>query len=557
MVPAMSAQPASTRGFRRSLSFRLGVGLCLGAGVILIAAGVFNLRFQRSHLTEVARIDGEKTADVIRSATREAMLRDQPAEARRIIETIAAQPEIEQIRVFDKQGRIRISTKPDEVGTLVDTDAEQCFACHERDEPLDRLDRTDRVRIFQKAGGERTLAVIAPIHNEPACSGAACHAHPASQRVLGVLDVQLSLASVDEALDVSERQLVAADAIVIVAVLIMSWLLTWRLVLRPVSRLTCAASRVAEGDLSIRIPVTSTDEIGEMSAAWNSMVEELRRARIQLEDWGHSLERRVEDKTAALEKAHQQMVLVEKMTSLGKLSAVVAHEINNPLTGIATYARLLRRKLAGGAEAPASSDAATARALKLIEEESRRCGNIVRNLLLFSRTPGARFSMENLQPVLERCHMLLRHQADLQSIDLKLDSPADLPPFTFDPSQIQQMIVVLAMNALEATPSGGTVEISALADEGGESMVLRVSDTGRGIPEEHMGRIFEPFFTTKEQGSGVGLGLSVVYGIVTRHHGKIDVQSRLGSGTVFTVTLPRSQPMGTPGRELELEEVTS
>jgi two-component system NtrC family sensor kinase len=533
---------------RRHLTFRLGVGLCLGTAAILIGAALWNLRTQRAHLQRVVGVGGERAAEVIRSSTRQAMLRNDPDMVVRIIETIAAQEAVERVRIFDKQGRITKSTERTEVGTLVDTDAEQCFACHQRDEPLVSLHQEDRTRIFRGPEGVRILGVIAPIRNEPECSGAPCHAHPASRKVLGVLDVQLSLRSVDQALAASERQLLTGVIVTAVAVLALAWLLTWRMVLRPVRRLTRAAGKVSSGDLSVRIPVTSSDEIGEMTVAWNNMVVELSRARDELEGWGRNLERRVEVKTRELERAHQQMVLVEKMASLGKLAAVVAHEINNPLTGIGTYAKLLRRRITPEGKAPPPSlDGETERVLRMIEEEAGRCGGIVRNLLLFSRTPGARFSREEVPPILERCVMLVRHQAELEEVELRLDIEPDIPRAVIDPAQIQQMVLALVMNALEATPTGGTVKISVRSVAEEDQIEIEVEDTGRGIPQENLNRIFEPFFSTKEEGAGVGLGLAVVYGIVNRHHGKIDVHTSRGEGTRFTIRLPLQQPEETRG----------
>jgi two-component system NtrC family sensor kinase len=314
------------------------------------------------------------------------------------------------------------------------------------------------------------------------------------------------------------------------------------MVLRPVRRLTHAASEVAGGDLSTRVPVTSSDEIGELSARWNTMVGELDRAQSELEDWGHKLEKRVDEKTEELERAHQRMLLVEKMASLGKLAAVVAHEINNPLTGISTYARLLGKKLSAQKPRQPETNGETQKVLKLIDEEAARCGNIVRNLLLFSRTPGARFSEEELGPLLERCVMLVKHRAELEEIELRMNVADNVPRVQCDASQIQQMILALVMNALEATPSGGFVALSTYRGEDDTSAVIKVEDSGRGIPPDNLDKIFEPFFSTKEEVTQVGLGLSVVYGIVNRHHGSIDVKSTPGSGTTFTVELPINQP---------------
>jgi two-component system NtrC family sensor kinase len=218
------------------------------------------------------------------------------------------------------------------------------------------------------------------------------------------------------------------------------------------------------------------------------------------------------------------------MVSLGKLAATVAHEINNPLAGISTYARLLRKGL--------SPDAKGQRALTMMEEEARRCGRIVRNLLLFSRDQGANLEEINLGELVDRDVMLVQHGADLGAVEIRIEIEEGLPPLYADRGQIQQLLLVLFMNAIEAMPDGGL--LSLRAERGGEDeVVLTVSDTGCGIPPEQQSQVFEPFFTTKEEGKGVGLGLAVAYGIVERHGGRIQLDSVPGQGTTFTVYLPR------------------
>jgi two-component system NtrC family sensor kinase len=369
--------------------------------------------------------------------------------------------------------------------------------------------------------------------------------HPASQRVLGILDVQLSMAAVDAALAASEREMTAGLVATVIAVLVLAFALLWAMVLRPVKRLRLAMERAGEGDLSARVPVRSRDEMGGLALSWNEMTEDLLLARQELEGLNRTLEQRVEEKTRELEHTHRQMVVVEKMASLGKLAAVVAHEINNPLAGIKTYARLLRRQFAAGTAAATPEQAAeTDRVLQMVDSEAGRCGDIVRNLLAFSRQAGARFAEEDLSAVLERCRMLLKHQAEMNGVTLEVRPAEGLPKVVCDAGQVQQVVLALAMNALEATPSEGRVTVEAVPD--GDGVRLVVADTGWGIPKEHLERIFEPFFTTKESGKGVGLGLAVVYGIVQRHGGTIDVSSEPGRGTTFTVRLPARPPEAPP-----------
>jgi two-component system NtrC family sensor kinase len=270
------------------------------------------------------------------------------------------------------------------------------------------------------------------------------------------------------------------------------------------------------------------------------MSRDLRRAHDELTEWSTRLEERLQEKTAELGSTQRQVAHMDKMASLGRLAATVAHELNNPLAGILTYARLVQRTLHEGGEGiPQRGE--LERCLGLIQKEATRSGAIVRNLLTFARRSGVSLTETPLNPVLERSALLVSHHAQMAGVRLELDLLEGDDALVCDPDQLEQALVALLVNAIEATSPGGMLRLAAAPAQ--ESVLLTVSDTGSGIPEAVLPHIFEPFFTSKEDGAG-GLGLSVVYGIVQRHGGTIEIDSTPGKGTTFRIALPRRPPAG-------------
>jgi len=223
------------------------------------------------------------------------------------------------------------------------------------------------------------------------------------------------------------------------------------------------------------------------------------------------------------------------------MAAVVAHEVNNPLSGILTYAKLLRRWVGTG-QAEHEKRKEALECLELIATESRRCGDLIKNLLTLSRTAPMNVQSVDLNAVIDRCLLLVRHQLDLVGIELQLNLATDLPFVPCDPAQIEQVFIALIMNAIDAMPRGGTLllEDRLTSADGEPEVEIRVRDDGAGIAPDVLPHVFEPFMTTKE--SGTGLGLAIARGIMERHKGRIEVQSELGRGTTFTVTLPCQSP---------------
>jgi two-component system, NtrC family, sensor kinase len=521
----------------RTLSAKLNV-LLLGAMVVIFALlGYLNVRLNRQHLEQNTLLAAERISDVIKHATTDYMLRNDREGLYRSIQTMAAEPGIEKIRIFDQEGRITYTTNFGEQNHVVDKTGEACYACHAQSQPLAKLNRPDRFRIYRNAAGARILGVITPIENSPACSNAACHAHPAEQQILGVLDTNLSLAKADVQLAESSRRMILYTGCALLLIAVLSWFCVWQVVGRPVKALTRGTEHLSAGDLGYQIEVHSDDEIGELALSFNSMSRQLQAERNENVAWTRTLEQRVEQKTRELKRAHEHALHTEKMASIGKMAAVLAHEINNPLSGILTYAKLLRKWM------DQQSDGKDRRrdiceSLDLIASESRRCGDLVKNLLTFSRTTPMNLQATNLNQVIERSLRLIQHQLDLAGIHVQPELERELPPVQCDGAQIEQVLLVLMMNALDAMPQGGNLWVTTklIAEE--NVVRITVRDDGAGISPEILPKIFEPFLTTKEAGRGVGLGLAISRSILERHNGNIEVQSEVGRGTTFTVTLP-------------------
>jgi two-component system NtrC family sensor kinase len=529
---------------RRSLRHRtsvLGLKLtaCLMGALILVFAGFGSwvVRFHRRTLEDMVLASADRTSDIIKRSTRYSMMKNHRDEVYHIIRTIGAEPGMNKIRIFNEEGKISFSTDDREVNTLVDKRAEACYGCHGQEQPLERLTRPDRVRIYTEATGERILGLINPIENEPSCSAAACHAHPPEKQILGVLDVTMSLARVDEVIQDGQRRMVAGllFALLVVSLVVSGFI--WVMVHRPIEHLLTGIERVAAGDLSSKITLSRRDEMGMLAASFNEMTEKLNTAYEEITRWAHVLEDRVEEKTRQLQRAHEQMLQVERMASMGKLAAIVAHEINNPLAGILTSARLLLKQL-DHETLPEN----VRRSLELIARESARCGELVKNLLQFARSTKVTFRPHRLNDLIEQSLQLVEHKIDLMGVTTRRDLDPSLGTIVCDAQQITQALVALLINSCEAMrPGEGLLEVVSRRVENPPGAEILIRDNGIGMDAETQRRIFEPFFTTKETGS-LGLGLAVVLTIITHHGGQIAVESAPGQGTTFILRLPERPP---------------
>ncbi len=287
--------------------------------------------------------------------------------------------------------------------------------------------------------------------------------------------------------------------------------LVWsRKMTRPIRKLSDATRVVAKGDFNVQVEVKSRDEIGLLADSFNQMAGELK------------------TREAALQSAQAALIQSEKMSAFGQLSAGIAHEVKNPLAGILGYAQLALRKV--------EKESPIARQLEVIEKETKRCKAIIENLMKFARQEKAEFTPTDINQVVEDAVAIVDHQLTINKVKIEKRPAADLPPIHGNDNQLQQVLMNLMINALQAMPGGGLVTLSTAQVE--NQVEIRVSDTGPGIPHEIQQKIFEPFFTTKAVGQGTGLGLSVSYGIVKDHGGQIRLESEVGKGTTFILAFP-------------------
>jgi two-component system, NtrC family, sensor kinase len=535
---ARAILPSSLGAIGFELPWAQRLSTKLYALVAAVAVGTISAFFiaeiavQRHLLDQVVQ-ESDLLSHTVGNALHRAMLQDRRPDAYVIMQDIARQPGLERIRMLDGDGRVTFSTVPGEVGAQIDRKAEGCSACHADGAPLRHVDLRERSRVFD-AGDHRVLAIVTPLYNEDSCATAGCHAHPPDRKVLGVIDLSVSLARLDAQTRGFRWRSIAAATAAAGLLALFVWLFTRHFLMRPVAALVQATRRVARDQLELEIPVTWSGELGILAASFNEMTRSLRAARRDLDALMASLEHQVQERTAALRAAQDQLVRTEKLTSLGKLSASIAHEINNPLAGILTFAKLIVRTLDQGAPDEATRKTLV-KNLLLVQRETERCSAIVRNLLDFARERPITLKDVDLNAVVDEALQLLSNQIHILNVTLDRRL-GEVPPILGDFGQLRQAAVNVIMNGCEAMGRGGQLVVETAVVEGDRWVEMAFTDTGPGIPPDHLSKIFDPFFTTKERGTG--LGLSVVYGIVERHGGRIELQSEAGKGTRVAIRLP-------------------
>ncbi len=482
-----------------------------------------NCRLYTSHFQKIIVGNAVKISNIIKRATYHSMLTNRREDLTNDIINIVQEEGIEGIRIYNKKGRVSFSDNLTELDHVVDKKAEQCYVCHAEEPAMGILaTNKERIRIWESPQGYRLLGLINPIENEPECSNADCHAHSPDIKLLGLLDVKLSLEKVDQGIAETRKRMVINSIIFALMTALLKGASIFKMIHQPIKKLLRGTEEVASLNLNYKVNINSRDELGVLADSFNNMTGELKSSSVKLR------------------KTQASLILSEKMASLGKLSAMVAHEINNPLSGILSYAKLSLKYLRKG-KVNAEVLEVVSENLRIIGNEAKMCGEIVKNLLLFSKKTPELFKSESLNRIINTSINVIKHSAEMNNLELakKLDQGDD--SIQCEPGVLQQVLIALIVNAIEALSQNGKITISTDYHTYKNRVQVIIEDNGKGIPKDILPHIFEPFFSTKESEKSTGLGLSVVYGIIKQHGGTIEVSSKENEGAKFTITLPRTQ----------------
>lgn len=473
-------------------------------------------------------------AKLIKETTKFGMLTFNKENIQHSIDSIATLEDVKKIRMFNKRGVIAYSSEKREIGIKVNKDTKICQTCHlPSKKNIVTLELKEQWFIYNDLEKNRYLRFIEPIYNEPSCYVSACHAHSKEQKVLGLLEMDLTLSTVDRIIWSRTWKTISFGVLFFCLLSLALLFILWRLVSRPVSVLAASMKKVAEGDLDHPVYTYSNDEIALLARNFNEMIRELKRSRDTMNKWTQKLEEEVAKKTEEIQKTQSHLVQTEKLASLGRMAAGVAHELNNPLTGITTFAHLMLQRIPDENKDDKED-------LAVIVEQAERCAKIIKGLLTFSRATQTEKGIINLVEVLVKTIDIVKSNEKFYNV--QFDYPKSAPPLLVegDPSQFQQVFLNMLINAADAMNEKGTLKIRTHSIKENETLWGEIifTDTGTGISRKNIDKLFDPFFTTKPVGKGTGLGLAVSHGIIKHHGGRILVKSQVGVGTSFFIRVP-------------------
>ncbi|MFA5417678.1 MAG: ATP-binding protein [Bacteroidales bacterium] len=518
-------------------------------GSILVLYVLFNIIFRSVYvdfINTTIRQNGDNVSSIVEGSLYYSMLENDKAMLQRTLYIISTMSGIDEVNMYNDNDSLAftsISAEKEGHGNP------NCGACHtdfgtmfpSKEKSYRIVGEMPDCGISQTENNSRYLLIRKPILNEKSCYTAACHAHAREDEVLGSLIIKLPLNEIDAFENKSSTDFLLLVSLITALLMTFLIVFTWKKIKNPLYSIIQASEAVSKGDTSIRLEIKPDllDDLSKVSMAFNNMLDNIDSAATELQNWSQQLEYKVQRKTEELSEAQNELIHVERIASLGKLSSSVAHEINNPLSGILVYTKLIYKQL-NNSDFSHQKKESILKHLKLIETETKRCGDIVKGLLDFSRKDQDDFEMASLHPLLEATYALMTHSIKIADISFLTDFRAKSDQIFCSPNQIKQACVAILVNASEAIEEHGEIVIRTTnPDE--DTIRLDISDNGLGIAPEDMSHIFEPFFSTKRDASGIGLGLAIVHGIIENHKGKITVDSEIGKGTTISIIFPLSR----------------
>ncbi|MEZ5071050.1 MAG: ATP-binding protein [Bacteroidales bacterium] len=533
--------------FRSSIYGRV---VFIMAGSLVMVFVLFNLVFRSVYMDFYNRTisqNGNNISSIVEGSLYYSMLENDKAMLQRTMDIISTMSGIDEVNLYNDRNEAAYSSirRGEESHSNPD-----CISCHPGMASLfSSAERSYMVvgdipecGIHQHVQGIRHLVIRQPILNEPSCSASDCHAHNEQKAVLGSLLITLPLRDLDAFSSEASTDFLLLATLITALLVTFLVIFTRQRIKNPLNDILEASQEVSRGNNTIRLEINPKllSDMRIVSEAFNNMLDKIDRAHQELHNWSQQLEYKVQKKSEELSEAQNELIHVERIASLGKLSSSVAHEINNPLSGILIYNKLIYKQLNSPDFHHPKKDAIL-KNLKLIESETKRCGEIVRGLLDFSRKDREDFELCHLHPLLEETCKLMTHSIKIADIIFTQEFRAGNDRVQCSPNQIKQAMVALLVNATEAIGKQGEIGIQT-ENPDTDHILITIRDNGSGISKEDMPHIFEPFFSTKHKESGIGLGLSIVHGIVENHRGKITVDSETGKGTRIQILLPATEP---------------
>jgi two-component system, NtrC family, sensor kinase len=528
--------------FKSSIYTRVVYTIAILSFFLFVAFGAIFNSVYGEYLDTMIRQRGNDIGSIIEGSLYYSMLQNDNKALQSTLDIINTISGVDEVNLYDHDNELVYSSLF--AGTM-DHSNPNCKSCHyDFDSMFPQNEKSYRIIDFESAcnmrgddQGHRQLLIRTPIFNEPSCYTSACHAHSPDEIILGSLIIKVPLESLDDAVAKSSTEfflLAAFTTFILLAFLIF---FTNNKIRKPLNAIVTASEAVSGGDRHRRLEIKSNllDDLRMVSLAFNNMLDNLDSANKELENWSHQLEYKVQKKSEELSEIQNELIHIERIASLGKLSSSVAHELNNPLSSILTYSKLVSKKIIR-MDLDRNLSESLLKHLNVIEAETKRCGDIVKGLMDFSRKDQEDFKNNRLHQILTKTYELIEHKMQMAGINFYIDLSATHDLAYCNENQIKQVCVALLVNASEAVSDNGEIVIRTVnPDE--DHIRFDITDNGVGITPEDIPHIFQPFFSAKRKVSGIGLGLAIVHGIIHSHKGKVDVESEPGKGTTMSVTL--------------------